>query len=133
MGYLNTVDVSTAISHLFEKHEVLTCADIEKYCLEHNCHPQIINQNGETVFDDDQLRFRIDIVFNYLLHFKSGEFRLYPDPAIEPIDITKKQKKSLSVFISSENPDWDEVYKIKFRKTKSWKNKPLPILEGVDL
>jgi hypothetical protein len=133
MGYLNTLITSEAISGLFETHAVLTCNEIEKYCLENKCYPEAYNGMGEHGKPEDQLRQLIDFSIFFLLNNTSGEIRQYPDPAIEPFDMTKKQKQSLKVFISSEWPDYDEVYKIKFRKTKAWKNKKVPAYEGIDL
>ncbi len=125
MGYFNTLKTSEAISDLFEIHESLTCAQIENYCLENKCYPEFSsNSKGE-----DILRQLIDLCIDFL---RGGLHPEFTEAAIEPFDMTDKQEESLKDFMSSEDPDWDNVYQIKFRKTETWKNEKLPTFTGYD-
>ncbi len=129
MGYFDTSYTSEAISDLFEIHDSLTCFQIEEYCLKHKCFPEAYNGMGKNGKPEDMLRQLIDFSIDFLRGDLHPEFT---EAAIEPFDMTGKQKKALKVFMSSENPDYDTVYQIKFRKTDAWKNEKLPSFKGYD-
>lgn len=134
MGYLILRKTSKAISDLFDEFKILTCNQIKDYIIKNKCCEEIILPNGKYRFDDDEsvVIQKIDHVIFMLYQHESGEMRLYPDPIIEHQILNKKQQRALKNFWD-ENPDWEILYNIHWRKTKNWQNRKIPIYDGVSL